>query len=69
MHSRKSMTFDELAILAPAVTEELALEFVRRGDECYRADKTSQSDGVHVSRAPIRFAPSRYVRLNDAFHP
>ena len=29
-------------MIAPAVIEELALEFVRHGDECYRANKTSQ---------------------------
>jgi hypothetical protein len=36
------MTFDDLLITAPAVINELAAEFVRRGDECLKADKTSQ---------------------------
>jgi hypothetical protein len=36
------MTFDELLMIAPAVINELATEFVRRGDECLKADKTSQ---------------------------
>jgi hypothetical protein len=36
------MTFDELLMLAPVVINELATEFVRRGDECLKADKTSQ---------------------------
>jgi hypothetical protein len=36
------MTFDELSIIAPSVIHELAAEFVRRGDECLKADTTSQ---------------------------
>ena len=36
------MTIDELLMIAPAVINELATEFVRRGDECLNADKTSQ---------------------------
>ena len=36
------MTFDELLMIAPRVINELATEFVRRGDECLKADKTSQ---------------------------
>jgi hypothetical protein len=36
------MTFDDLLMIAPAVINELATEFVRRGDECLNAEKTSQ---------------------------
>jgi hypothetical protein len=36
------MTFDELWVNSPIVLRELAAEFVRRGDECLRADKKSQ---------------------------
>ena len=37
------MTFDEGLAIAPAVLRELAAEFVRRGDECLKADKASQT--------------------------
>jgi hypothetical protein len=37
------MTFDELSIVAPSVIHELAAEFVRRGDECLKANNTSQA--------------------------
>lgn len=37
------MTFDEALTIAPTVIGELAKEFVRRGDECLKADKTSQA--------------------------
>jgi hypothetical protein len=36
------MTFHDLSMIAPSVIHELAGEFVRRGDECLKADKTSQ---------------------------
>jgi hypothetical protein len=36
------MTFDELWVNSPIVLRELAAEFVRRGDECLKADKESQ---------------------------
>ena len=36
------MTFDELWVTSPVVLRELAAEFVRRGDECLKADKESQ---------------------------
>lgn len=36
------MTIDELLVTAPIVIRELAAEFVRRGDECLKADRTSQ---------------------------
>ena len=37
------MTFDELRRIAPTVIVELAAEFLRRGNECLKADKTSQT--------------------------
>ncbi len=37
------MTFDEALAIAPSVIGELAKEFVRRGDECLKADKASQA--------------------------
>ena len=36
------MTVDELLIVAPTVTKEMASEFFRRGDECMKANATSQ---------------------------
>ncbi|MGO9274960.1 MAG: hypothetical protein ACLQOO_32810 [Terriglobia bacterium] len=36
------MTFNEALAIAPTVIGELGAEFVRRGDECLKADKTSQ---------------------------
>jgi hypothetical protein len=36
------MTVKDLLILTPTVIKELATEFVRRGDECMRANQTSQ---------------------------
>lgn len=37
------MTFDEALKIGPIVLGELAREFVRRGDECLKADTTSQA--------------------------
>lgn len=37
------MTFDEALAIAPTVIGELATEFVHRGDESLKADKTSQA--------------------------
>ncbi|MGA9206349.1 MAG: hypothetical protein WB347_01015 [Terriglobales bacterium] len=36
------MTLDEVLLLAPSVVQEMTTEFVRRGDECMRADQESQ---------------------------
>jgi hypothetical protein len=39
---KANMTIDELLIVAPTVIKEMANEFFQRGDECMKANPTSQ---------------------------
>jgi hypothetical protein len=56
------MTSDEISIMAPSVIREVAAEFVRRGDECLRQDRTSQ-------RTACIFLALRFISLLRSMEP